>query len=41
MKTQQIFNWRMIIEEFAPEFHFKLGADNIVADALGPYPLIA
>jgi transposase InsO family protein len=31
----------MIIEEFAPEFNYKPGVDNIVADTLSRYPILA
>jgi hypothetical protein len=31
----------MIIEEFAPEFHYKPGVENIVADTLSRYPILA
>jgi transposase InsO family protein len=41
IKSQRILNWRMIIEEFAPEFHYKPGVDNIVADTLSRYPILA
>jgi hypothetical protein len=34
IKSQCILNWRMIIEEFSPEVHYKPGVENIVADTL-------
>ena len=32
IKSQRILNWRMIIEEFAPKFHYKPGVNNIVGN---------
>jgi hypothetical protein len=41
IKWQRILNWRMIIEEFAPKFHYKPIVENIVADTLSRYPILA
>jgi transposase InsO family protein len=32
--TERVMRWRLIIEEFGPEFHYIKGSKNIVADAL-------
>jgi hypothetical protein len=40
INSQCILNWRMIIEEFAPDFHYKTGVDSIVADTFSRYPIL-
>ena len=32
--TDRVMRWRLIIEEFGPEFHYVKGENNVVADAL-------
>jgi hypothetical protein len=32
--TERVMRWRLIIEEFAPEFHYIRGETNVIADAL-------
>ena len=37
-QTQRVMRWRLVIEEFAPKFHYKKGELNVVADALSRLP---
>ena len=34
LANERIIRWRLLLEEFGPEFHHVKGKDNIVADAL-------
>ena len=36
--TQRVMRWRLLLEEFGPEFIYKKGADNVIADALSRVP---
>jgi hypothetical protein len=36
--TQRVLRWRLLLEEFGPEFHYKKGEDNFIADALSRVP---
>ena len=36
--TQRVLRWRVLLEEFGPEFFYKKGPDNAVADALSLVP---
>lgn len=36
--TQRVMRWRILIEEFAPTFHYLKGPHNVVADALSRIP---
>ena len=37
-QTQRVMRWRLVIEEFGPQFHYKKGSLNYVADALSRLP---
>ncbi len=37
-QTQRVMRWRLLIEEFSPNFHYKQGSLNYVADALSRLP---
>jgi RNase H-like domain found in reverse transcriptase len=34
LNTERVMQWRLLIEEFGPEFHYVKGSSNVVADAL-------
>ena len=36
--TQRVMRWRLLLEEFGPEFHYKPGPENAVADAMSRVP---
>ena len=36
--TQRVSRWRLLLEEYGPEFHYKAGPINVVADALSRVP---
>ena len=36
--TQRVMRWRLLLEEFGPEFAYKKGSENVVADALSRVP---
>ena len=36
--TQRVMRWRLLLEEFAPTFHYKPGESNFIADALSRVP---
>jgi len=38
--TQRVMRWRLLLEEFGPEFAYKKGKDNCIADALSRVPTI-
>ena len=40
LTSQRILTWRMLLEEFAPLFHYKPGTENVVADTLSCYPML-
>ena len=37
--TQRVLRWRLLLEEFGPEFKYIRGEDNVVADALSRVPI--
>ncbi len=39
IQSQQLLNWRFLIEEFAPTLTYVRGSDNTGADFLSRYPL--
>jgi hypothetical protein len=41
INSQRILNWQMIIEEFTPGFFYKPGLENIGADTMSRYPMLA
>jgi hypothetical protein len=38
--TQRVMRWRLLLEEFGPEFKYKKGSENCVADALSRVPTL-
>ena len=36
--TQRVMRWRLILEEYSPEFYYKTGDTNSIADALSRIP---
>ena len=36
--TQRVLRWRLLLEEFHPNFHYKKGSTNTIADALSRIP---
>ena len=36
--TQRVLRWRLTLEEFGAEFHYKTGESNFIADALSRVP---
>ena len=40
LSSQRILKWHMVLQEFAPLFHFKPGHENIGADALSRLPMM-
>ena len=36
--TQRVMRWRLLLEEFGPNFFYKKGEENIVADAFSRVP---
>lgn len=38
--TDRVMRWRLIVEEFGPEFHYIKGEKNIVADALSRLDMV-
>jgi hypothetical protein len=38
LSSQQVLRWRLFIEEYAPEFFWKKGIENIEADTFSRYP---
>ena len=36
--TQRVMRWRLLLEEFGPEFAYKKGSENVIADALSRVP---
>ena len=38
--SNRILLWRMVLEEFAPTFHYKPGSEQIVADTLSRHPML-
>ena len=41
IKSNWLLHWRLLLEEFSPQFTYLKGKDNIVADALSCLPLDA
>ena len=38
--TQRVCRWRLLLEEYGCQFHYKSGSTNVVADALSRVPTI-
>lgn len=36
--TDRVLRWKLLLEEYAPEFHYIKGPDNVVADSLSRTP---
>ena len=36
--TQRVMRWRLLLEEYGPQFTYKKGADNCIADAMSRVP---
>ena len=36
--TQRVMRWRLLLEEFGPEFKYKKGTENCIADAMSRVP---
>ena len=39
LKSTRLLHWRLLLEEFAPEFTYLRGEDNVTADTLSRLPL--
>jgi transposase InsO family protein len=38
--TQRVMRWRLLLEEYGPEFAYKKGSENCIADALSRVPTL-
>jgi transposase InsO family protein len=36
--TQRVMRWRLLLEEYGPQFFYKAGNENVIADALSRVP---
>lgn len=39
LKSHRLLHWRLLLEEFAPQFEYLPGPENVVADALSRLPM--